>query len=208
VIESAATMRYNDEDQLWLIVRRTINGATKRYIERAVWTLNVDCGISGTSGSPTSTWTGLDHLEGKTVDVLGDGAELLPQVVVAGAIETKQASDGLPRLCTNLTVGLHYDSTLELPDIEPMGNSFGAARVRANEVIVDMYDTIGIEIQGSDMAWREFGPDAFASPPVAFSGKKGDANMGWDGGRVRIRQVHPFKAHIRSIVRKYTVNEG
>lgn len=40
VIESVCTIPYNEKDQFWMIVRRTINGVTKRYVE--VMELNAD----------------------------------------------------------------------------------------------------------------------------------------------------------------------
>ena len=63
-----------DDDQVWVIVERTINGATKKYVEYLTpYNFNsdleeihfVDSGLTY-SGASTSTLSGLDHLEGET----------------------------------------------------------------------------------------------------------------------------------------------
>lgn len=114
-----------ERDEVWLIVKRTIDGATHRYIEffegfytapvredyatEALWeaavksdmqdAFFVDCG--GTyEGSATDVITGLDHLEGQTVAVLADGRAHSTQVVASGAItldfEASKVQVGLP----------------------------------------------------------------------------------------------------------------
>lgn len=71
------------QDVLYAVVKRTINGAEVRYIERFAKVFHpertnmtraffVDAGIT-VEGSPTSVITGLSHLEGMVVAVLGDG---------------------------------------------------------------------------------------------------------------------------------------
>ena len=208
-IESAAVMRYGAEDQLWLAVRRTINGVTKRYIERADWSLQTDCALTGTSGTPTSTWAGFGHLEGKTVQILANGADVADQAVVAGTVQTLEASGvGAPLLATAIEAGLPFEAVMTVPDIEPPGVSFGGAKVRAHEVIVDVLETTGIEVQDAQLKWRPFGEGAFTSPLIPFTGKKSVPNLGWDGGRVTIRRRLPYRAHVRRVIRRYTVNEG
>lgn len=69
------------EDQVYYQVKRTINGVTKRYLEK--WALESQAiGATDTrladchkvySGPQTTTLTGLDHLEGKSVVVWIDG---------------------------------------------------------------------------------------------------------------------------------------
>lgn len=110
-VESVETMPSPDgtSDDLWMIVRRVINGQTVRYVEWLEPPLNdeqdqtdafyVDAGLSY-RGAPVSTVSGLGHLEGQTVDVLADGATH-PQVMVSGGkIDLQRAGSvihvGLP----------------------------------------------------------------------------------------------------------------
>ena len=91
--ESCAVVAEGDEDMLYVVVRRHINGRDVRYIERLesrsfatpADAFFVDSGLSY-DGVPTTTVRGLDHLEGKTVSILADGAVHPQRVVTGGAI--------------------------------------------------------------------------------------------------------------------------
>lgn len=93
VFESCACVPEGDEDVLYCVIRREINGQTVRFVERmatrAVSRVEdgffVDCG--GTySGEPTKTISGLSWLEGKEVSILADGSVLPRQTVKDGRI--------------------------------------------------------------------------------------------------------------------------
>lgn len=84
LIWSACAIPEATQDALYLIVFRTINAVTKAYIERLeplhIADFDVDCffvdaGLSY-SGAPASNVTGLGHLQGKVVAVVGDGLVL------------------------------------------------------------------------------------------------------------------------------------
>lgn len=111
IVESIAVMpaAEGDRSELWLVVRRTINGVTKRYVEylerpyrigdSQASQFYVDSGLTYT-GTATTTISGLSHLEGQTVSVLVNGAPH-PNVVVASGAITLQitattAQVGLP----------------------------------------------------------------------------------------------------------------
>lgn len=100
VVESIATMpaAEGDHSELWMLVRRTINGQDRRYIEYlerpyrrgdSVYDVfYVDSGLTY-KGADVTTLSGLDHLEGATVSVLANGAPH-PDVVVTGGSITLQ----------------------------------------------------------------------------------------------------------------------
>lgn len=110
VVESVATIPSPDgsRDDLWVIVKRTINGVTRRYVEYMdeEWddtlplssAFYVDSGLTY-SGVPITTVAGLEHLEGQTVDILADGAPRPRLVVDNGKIV-------LDRPASILAVGL------------------------------------------------------------------------------------------------------
>lgn len=113
-VESVAVMpaAEGDGNELWLVVRRTINGVTKRYVEylNRAWRTGdaqssafyMDSGLTY-SGGPVATISGLGHLEGLTVDILSDGAPHPQRVVTSGAITLQRAGSivqiGLPCPC-------------------------------------------------------------------------------------------------------------
>ena len=100
-------------DEVYFIVKRTIDGDTHRYVEQlgpfftpldpqaptaeGAWFL--DCALRY-QGVPIKTITTLEHLEGQTVGVFADGCMQKPKVVVDGTITLdRKASDilvGIP----------------------------------------------------------------------------------------------------------------
>jgi hypothetical protein len=110
VIEDISVLPGVSEDRVYYIVRRSIGGATVRYVEK--WALESEC-RGGTlnkqadafyeySGSATTTITGLGHLEGQEVVVWGAG-KYLGDFTVASAQIT-----GLPESVTGAIVGKGY----------------------------------------------------------------------------------------------------
>jgi hypothetical protein len=91
--ESVCVVPENNEDVLYAVVRRTIGANQLRYIERLHTRMLVDLedaffvdsGLTY-SGAPATTISGLTHLEGKTVDILADGAVEARQVVTGGQV--------------------------------------------------------------------------------------------------------------------------
>lgn len=130
VFESVCCVAEGDHDAVYLVVRRTIGGVTRRYIERMEPRLFgeqesaffLDCGLTY-RGSPVSSVTGLAHLNGKTVSILADGAAHSPKVVTGGAV-------ALDAPASVVHVGLPYVSDLQtLPlALELQGGGFGQGR--------------------------------------------------------------------------------
>ena len=92
--ESVCVVPEGGEDVLYVVVHRTIGASQLRYIERLrsrIFTdqadaFFVDSGLTY-DGPPVTMLSGLGHLEGKTVDILADGA-VHPQRVVSGGTIT------------------------------------------------------------------------------------------------------------------------
>ena len=118
-VEDAAVLPGSIEDQVYYHVRRTINGVTKRYLEK--WALASQC-IGGTlnrqadsylviSQSSSTTITGLSHLEGKTVVIWAAGKDLGTKVVSGAQIT------GLSQAVTSAIVGLGYTAQWRSPKL-------------------------------------------------------------------------------------------
>ena len=105
--ESACVVAEGNEDVLYVVTRRTIDGRSVRYIERLrtrIFTqledaFFVDSGLTY-DGAATTAISGLYHLEGATVNILADGAVEPPQEVINGSITLTVAASkvhiGLP----------------------------------------------------------------------------------------------------------------
>lgn len=141
-------------EEVWLIVRRTINGVTVRYVEffELPWegvdedgtagdaiadAYYVDCGLTY-NGAPATTISGLDHLEAETVQVLADGARQPDKVVSGGQITLSLAA-------SVVHVGLQYVSRVVPMRLEA-GAADGTAQgktKRIHELIIRFVDTLG-----------------------------------------------------------------
>ena len=107
LFESACVVPEDNEDVLYVVVRRTIGANQLRYVERLrtrFFTAQdqaffVDSGLTY-DGTPVTTLSGLAHLEGKVVDILTDGAVHPRRTVTAGAVTLDYAASvvhiGLP----------------------------------------------------------------------------------------------------------------
>ena len=177
----------NDRDDLWLIVRRTINGATKRYVEfmQAEYETGddqadafyVDSGLTY-DGAPATNISGLGHLEGATVDILADGASHPQKTVTAGAITLDRSASvvqiGLPcpaKLATMRTNAGAADGTAQ-----------GKTK-RINRVVVRLLNTLGGKMGPSEdeldeILFRSTG-DAMDEAVSVFTG---DKDLPWRGG--------------------------
>lgn len=110
--ESIAVITEDRRDAIYLLVRRTINGVEKRYVERMEVreevipedAFFVDSGVTYT-GVAANVISGLEHLEGRELAVLADGNVVKNMIVTGGSIT-------LPRAATKVQLGLGYESTL------------------------------------------------------------------------------------------------
>ena len=112
VCESVAVIPTDDtEYQTWVIVKRTINGSTRRFVEYINnfdftetdnTTFNFLDSALSYSGSAATTISGLDHLEGQTVSILADGATHPDKTVSSGTFTiqfpTADASNAIIRI--------------------------------------------------------------------------------------------------------------
>ena len=138
-------------DTLYILVQRTVDGATVQYVEFmeeeyreddghvAEDAFFVDSGLTY-SGSSVTSVSGLDHLEGQTVKVLNNGAVESDKIVSSGAITLSNAT-------TKCHVGLGYDAELETVNMEPK-SQYGTTqgkRGRIDKVIFRVYETVGLK---------------------------------------------------------------
>lgn len=203
--ESVATIPTATSEDTYVIVRRTINGQTKRYIE--VFDLNcyVDCGVMRDSANPAgdTVWTGLAHLEGKTVVVNGDGADLGRFTVAGGQIT-------LPSPIKKAQIGLSYIPLVEPLQIEmATGNGTSQGKpVSMAECMVRVLDTTGAVINGQHQEWRKFDNQVLDLPPPVQTGDLRVVTLQDQIYKTKlvISQPSPLPFHLLDIIRRVTVN--
>ena len=151
VIESTATA--GNTDAIYTVVQRTINGNIVKYVERFVertfpagvadaWC--VDAGIQYI-GSPTTNFTGAQHLAGATVTGLADGVVIPPFVMPTNGAFT------LPVAASKVTVGLGFTCDLQTLPLDIGEPTIQGKLKKIYAVDVRVADTLGLSI-GSDFA--------------------------------------------------------
>ncbi len=173
IVESVISISGNsynrtDEDQLWVIVKRTINGTTRRYVEYFT-PFQFDSSLTqfqfvdsalAYSGSATSTLTGLDHLEAQSVRVIANGATHPDKTVSSGSIT-------LDRTTTAAKVGLAYTSTLQTMRLD-VGSQDGTSQGKTKrifDVTLRFYETVGAKV-GPDLNNLEEIPFRSSAAPM------------------------------------------
>ena len=219
VCESVAALPTdNNEYQIWVIIKRTINGATKRYVEYLHTfdfdeTDNTDFNFLDSqlsySGSPVTSISGLSHLEGQTVAILADGATHPRKTVTSGSIS-------LDRSASKVKVGLPYTSLLQTMRLDAGsqdGTSQGKTK-RIFDITLRIYESIGIEV-GPDLNNMERIPFRSSATLMdqAIPVFTGDKEIEFRGnyetdGYVYVRQDQPLPLTILSLYPRLVTNDG
>lgn len=203
--ESVATIPTATGDATFLLVNRVINGVLVRYVEMFDESLHTDAALTGTSAAGSTVWTGLGHLEGRTVRVKGDGVLLASRVVIGGSITVERA-------CKTIEVGLNYITTvIDLtPEVSGQGGSSAGANMSINQAAVRLRGTIGCTINYQQVPFKALGIEVLDQAPVPFTGLKFAGNLGWSRGnaQVIIQQTDPYPFHLLSVSKTLTINDG
>ncbi len=211
VVESITAIPSGTEDQVYLSVKRTINSSTVRHIvfmksiyfnQNVADAFYVDSGITY-SGSATTSITGLNHLEGETVQILADGSTHADKVVSSGSVT-------LDRSASKVHVGLSYNSLVETMRLEA-GADDGIAQGKVKRIhgaTVRFLDTVGAEV-GPDTSNLDRIPfrDSSMSMDTAVPLFNGDKEISFPSGydndsQVVVRQNQPLPMTIVAIMRR------
>lgn len=156
---------------VYVTVKRTINGSTVRYIEKFNSNHFLDASLIKTSGSATTSWSGLSHLDGETVNVRGDDYILENAAVASGALTSSLD-------VSELEAGLEYLAQVKTLPIEAvLDNSQLAgdwkrlvwvnARLNNSRNIIVKYNN-----KRYTPAFTYFGSNVLDQPVALFTGWK------------------------------------
>lgn len=195
-------------DEIYLIAKRTIDGVEKRYIElmqpdafeRQRDNEKEECVMMDSAivlrGTSVSEITGLSHLEGKTIQVLADGAKR-PDAVVEGGIVT------LTDPASVVIAGLSYEAVIKPMRLELQMRD-GTAQTRGfklHKLAMRVFQSLGGQVRSDDetswqtIRWRDT-DDLMGEPPPLFTGEK-ELSMDSKTGdsldfSLRSNDPHPF----------------
>lgn len=206
-------------DQIWLAVDASaIAGAGTYWVLREAksWEIGddqqdamlVDAGLSY-DGSGATVFSGLDHLEGETVQILADGKVHPERTVTGGEVTLGYAAD-------KVHVGLGFTAEFEtmLPEV---GQSEGTAQGKLKRVVgVDLHvvETQGIRIsvQGCETIPVETrtAADPMDEAVPLYTGIISIPTIGTYErlGRIKVERYQPTPATIVAIVPRVIVGES
>lgn len=206
------------EDELWMIVERTINGTQKQYVEYFAPSFQMDTAAADGvfldcaavySGSPTSTITGLDHLEGKTVECFGDGGVIVVTAPVASGSITLQTP------VSTALIGLPYVATLvtNSPNVTlPGQGTTHGRRGRITNAALQFYRSYGGKVGGDidhlDVITR-YGENTVMGNPITLQSGSYEFPLNTDfdtDPTLHFRHDLPVPCHLAGMVYKVLFN--
>jgi hypothetical protein len=151
---------------------------------------------SGSWGLAVKTVTGLDHLEGEEVEIVGDGAVYPTDVVTSGEV-TLAGSFAL-----KIDVGLLFvpEAVTLRPGIsrEGVGNTVFFTK-GYNKVYILFSNTLGAKVNDEQVEFRSSADPMGEAPPLQ-SGIFKVANLGYDSdARITIKQEQPLPITVLAI---------
>lgn len=214
VFEDVAVVAEGREDVPYFVVRRVVNGVSRRYIERlhtrsfdAVEdAFFVDSGLTY-EGAPATIISGLDHLEGQGVVALADGNVVRNLTVTGGAVTlpnpASKAHIGLPMVATLQTLDL------DLGQVRGIGTVQGRAKSVA-KLTMRVEQTRGIFIGPRDgdrdskhlVEYRQRSTEAWNEAIQLFTGILSmTPTWTWaDGGNMWVKQFDPLPMTILAVM--------
>jgi len=220
---SVAIIPNGNEDQVWVATQRSCAYSattTNGYIRMVEYfkpfllpeSLNdcffVDCGLSYNNlTTKASVVTGLNHLKGISVSILGDGAVYPDQVVTtAGTISISKS-------CNTIHIGLPYTSTIKTSKLEAgtLTQTTQGLVKRVYKSIVRMWRSLGCQVgDGTTMDTVIFRTtqQPFGQSVALFTGDKEVAfPHGWDkAAQVYIVQSQPLPLNCLAIISKVEIS--
>lgn len=224
-VESVASVPEARGDAVYFLLRRRVNGAMRRYVERLVdlWPAVtvpadasyerdryapaelasfLDCSRRYVLAAQTKAIDGLHHLEGERVAVVADGEVFTNLVVTNGTIE-------LPTLARVIDVGYPFMRRLRTLDLD-LGSVADVGTVlnrpkTAVEVHVLVENTRGFKLgyeAKSRVQWAGQSSLAPSSDPMLFSGYV-RLTPWWDwapGGNLIVEQPAPLPLTIGAVL--------
>lgn len=154
-VEDLMVMAGRTYPDLWLVVRRTVNGQERRYVERLApyWDGEIDptaipvyaASARVYDGADTATLTGLENLAGEIVGVWADGTDIGNATVAADGSVTLPYGKSAEKIVVGKRMPWKLQ-TLRAPNAQE-GGVIGS-KLRIVSAAVDVFETARIRVGG------------------------------------------------------------
>ena len=185
----------------YCIVKRTVDSSNKYFLEKFDETITLDSAKTGGAASSVT----MNHLEGKTVEVVRDGIVEPTQTVPASPYTITFASAAT----TDFQVGLEYTVQAKTMPTEPVLNSGSVQGVKKRIVQVDalLNETKDLVINGKQISFRNLGVGVLDKPVQAFTGlKTAHGILGYSAtGQITLTQNVPLPMTVLGLEYKLSV---
>lgn len=199
--ESIATIPNGVADEVWVVVKRQIAGQSVRYLERFNSEVYSHSCTLFDNPEGAQSFTGLEHLEGKTVDIVADGVVMQQSQVVNGSISVE-------RKAYKVCVGLPYVTKVETlaSELQGASSTIQGSNTRIGEAVLRFMTTTGCKINGDVVPFRSFGTKVLDKPAPMFTGDHKMELSGWNN-TIAIEQDQPLPFYLLAVIKKVTVND-
>lgn len=191
-------------DESYVLVKRSDSYSIEKLSEG----LHLDSALTGTAEEPTSYWLGLEHLNGKTVNAVGDGIVFRNLIVADGSIN-------LPVDVKEIQVGIPY--THEVKPLPPnIISQIGQGRaIRMTKAIFRLFETSAMKVDMgnglNDASLKDIGQSQILNAPTEIY--SGDITMrayGWRREGIEplwhIQQDTPLPFSLLSVISEIKVS--
>ena len=196
-----------DQGDVYVVVKRTINSATKYYVERVNDDFTTDCGLQFTSAAGnlpgSTTLSGLTHLEGQTLNQIVDDVVYSNVTVSSGAVTLGAVPS------TYVEVGIPYSpSATTMPlEVQLKSGHIQGTKRRVVEATVAVESTQSLALQGEALPFRSF-PYTLGTAVPAFTGdKEAGPFLGYGNGQVTVTIPEPLFATVAALFYKVSIGE-
>jgi hypothetical protein len=191
-------------DDVYTIVKRTINAATKYYLEKFDRDTFVDSALTGGAASSVN----VAHLPNTEVQIIRDGFANSVQTVPASSPYTVTFSNPAT---SSYQVGLNYTVTAVTMPAEPrlaQGSVYGVQK-RILQVDAIVYETQSMAVNGQEIPFTAFGGAALDQAIVPFTGTKtAHGLLGFSKtGQITITQNIPLKMTLLGLEYRMSVGD-
>lgn len=193
--------------ETFVLVSRA-NGHSLEVFDDALAT---DAALTGAAAAPKTVWSGLDHLEGRTVRVLADGVDVGGAVVSGGAVTLAEPA-------STVEVGLPFTHVVEALPPLPEGPR-GGGNGRHTRLIRASFRLLDTPLLAVDtgrgpvtLSFKRFASEGVLdAPPPPFTGDATVRAIGWRRDAVKplwtVTQDTPLPCTILSVTTEIKVTD-
>ena len=192
-----------DVDIVYVVVKRSIDGADAYYVEAFNRDLTIDCASYADTSAANAT---VAHLVGETVKIIRDGVLEPDQTVPSGGLVTFATA-----ATSSWRVGLNYTIQIQTMPVEAKlaSGTIRGFKKRIIEINADLFETQAMTINDNQVQFRQFGESVLDQAIEEYTGvKRAGPLLGFtDEGSITVTQPIPLKFNLLNLEYKVSIGQ-